>query len=43
MDFNLFRYITPFEVGVRLISRNDPFDTGDDPFAVELIIGTFGF
>ena len=43
VDFNLFRYITPFELGVRLISRNDPFNTGHDQFEFELIIGTFGF
>jgi hypothetical protein len=42
-DFNLFRLLYPFEMGVRFNFMNDPFGSGQDPFSYEFLIGSFGF
>ena len=42
-DINLMRLITPFDVGIRVAFKNDPFDTGEDPVSLEFLFGLFTF
>lgn len=42
-DFNPFRLLTPFDLGFRVIYKNDPFGTGENPVSLEFLVGSFGF
>lgn len=42
-DINLMRLITPFDLGIRVAFKNDPFDAGEDPVSIEFLFGLFTF
>ncbi len=41
-DFNAMRFFVPFDLGFRVLYKNDPFGTGEN-FAVEFVLADIGF